>query len=119
MQRYNLKRFWMMKEADDGVWVPYKDYEKLRKELTYTEERLARREKSESVLWGHVATLKKDLTRSREAVAAYCEAYMSLYSWKRAMNSDLTNKLMWTLISSSIGWGIIVILLIMFSLGVL
>lgn len=105
MQRYTLKRFWMMKEADDGAWVLHADYEKLQKELTYTEERLARSKESEGHLWKHIAWLKKGNTDG--------------YAWGRVVVKHLTYRANASFYIALLGWGIIVVLLILFSLGIL
>ena len=115
MQRYTLKRFWMMKEADDGAWVLHADYEKLQKELTYTEERLARSKDSEGHLWKHVAWLKKRLNCAEWGVTSYRAFGESSVS----LGLHLAKRIYALLHVTLLGWGIIVVLLILFSLGVL
>lgn len=115
MQRYTLKRFWMMKEADDGAWVLHADYEKLQKELTYTEERLARSKESEGHLWKHIAWLKKRLNFAESVTYIYRD----IHTWEFTVRKHLNRRVSVLLRVTLLGWSVIVLLLILFSLGVL
>lgn len=115
MQRYTLKRFWMMKEADDGAWVLHADYEKLQKELTYTEERLARSKESEGHLWKHIAWLKKELDASK--FFSRCN-FKSVFQLLRVIEHISFRRKVLSYVAL-LGWSVIVLLLILFSLGVL
>ncbi len=112
MIRYNLKKFWMMKESGDGVWVTHADHEQ---ELGYVEERVSSAKKDNATLWDHVTRQHKKIEYLRALVRS--DNKFIARQWV-AIN-HLETRLLASTYVALLGWGVVVIALILFSVGVL
>lgn len=112
MNRYNLKKFWMMKEADDGVWTTYADHQR---EMGYVEERVSSALKDNTTLWEHITRQHKKIEHLQALIAS--NSKFIARQWN-AIN-HLEDRLFASTFVAIVGWGAIAIALILFSLGVL